>query len=99
MAARRIYVDKTELILLVPTKSKIISHNLIAKDISRIQVAKKESKILGFIKTTDETITIVSGKLSKPIVYKKSEHKAYFEDYKRELEKFAKDNYLNFSEE
>lgn len=96
MAQRRIYVDKTEVIFLVPTKNKIIRRSLGAGDIVRIQFDKSVAKILGFIKSETETITVVSGKLKTPIVYKKNEHKKYFDEYKRELENFAKQNYVTF---
>ena len=98
MANRMIYVDKTEIVFLVLTKKKFLNHNLTAKDIIRIQFDKTTSKLLGFIKSEDETITVASSKLSAPIVYKRSENKKHFDDYKRELEKFAKENYVTFTD-
>ena len=99
MAQRRIYVDKTEIVFLVPTKNSMVRHNITAKDISRIQFDKSQKNILGFIKSETETITVVSGKAGAPIVYKKSQNKKFFDEYKKELEKFAKDNNVTFADE
>lgn len=99
MAQRRIYVDKTEIVFMVPTKSSMARYNLSAKDINRIQFDKSTVNILGFIKSESETITVVSGKAGTPIVYKKSQNKKFFDKYKRELEKFAKDNNVTFADE
>lgn len=96
MAQRRIYVDKTEVLFFVPAKNKSIRRSLVASDIVRIQFDKSISKILGFIKSETETITVVSGKLATPIVYKRNQNKKYFDEYKRELEKFANQNYITF---
>ena len=98
MAQRRIYLDKTEGVFHVPTKNNIAKFNLVARDIIRIQFDKKSTLILGFIKSETETITIVSGKLKSPIVYKKNQNKQYFDEYKCELEKFAKDNNITFTD-
>ena len=98
MASRRIYVDKTEIVFMVPAKKKMARYCLSAKEISRIQFDKKESKLLGFIKTVTESISVASGKLGEPIVYKKSQNKKFFEEYKRDLEKFAKDNSVTFAD-
>jgi len=97
MEQRRVFIDKTEVVFLVPTKKETISHNLVARDISRIQFDKSVTNILGFIKSETETITVVSGKLRVPIVYKKNQCKKYFDEYKRELEEFAKQHYITFT--
>jgi len=99
MAQRRIYVDKTEIVFLVPTKNSMSRYNLSARDITRIQFDKSVINIFGFIKSESETITVVSGKAGAPIVYKKSQNKKFFDEYKRELEKFAKDNSVTFADE
>ena len=98
MANRRIYVDKTEIVFMVPSKKKIARHCLTAKEISRIQFDKKEGKFLGFIKTETESISVSSGKLGAPIVYTKSQNKKFFEEYKRDLENFAKANMVTFAD-
>ena len=96
MAQKRVYVDKTEVLFFVPAKNKIVRHSLTASNIVRIQFDNTTTKILGFIKSETETITVVSGKLASPIVYKRNENKKYFNEYKRELENFAKQNYVTF---
>lgn len=96
MAQRRIYADKTEVVFLVPTKNKMVRYNLASSDIVRIQFDKSIVNILGFIKSETETITVVSGKVKAPIVYKKNQNKKYFDEYKSELERFAKQNYVTF---
>lgn len=98
MAQRRIYVDKTEVVFFVPTRKNVVRYNLLASDIVRIQFDKKFTNILGFIKSETETITVVSGKIVAPIVYKKNQNKKYFNKYKCELEKFAKQNYITFDD-
>lgn len=98
MNKRMIYVDKTEAVFLVSTKTKVINHNLSAKDIIRIQFDKRSSKLLGFINVENETITIASGKLGAPIIYTKKENKKFFDKYKCELEEFAKNNYVTFAD-
>ncbi len=98
MAERQIYVDKSEIVLLVPAKNKMKRYNLAAGDVNRIQFDKSANKILGFIKSETETITVTSGKVGTPMVYKKNQNKKYFDEYKRELERFAKDNYVTFAD-
>ena len=98
MAQRRIYVDKTEVLFFVPAKNKSVRRSLTASDIVRIQFDKSVTKILGFIKKETETITVVSGKLAAPIVFDRNQNKKYFDEYKRELENFAKQNYITFTD-
>ena len=98
MAVRRIFVDKTELVLMVPKKNKVVRKSLTSGEIARIQFDKQETKLFGIFNIETEAIKIVSGKLGAPIVYKKSQNKKYFDEYKRELEKFAKDNFVTFAD-
>lgn len=98
MAQRRIYFDKTEIVFMVPTKNNIARYNLSAKEIIRIQFDKDEKKIFGIFKSESETITIVSGKLAAPLVYKKSQNKKYFSEYKRDFERFTKENHVSFTD-
>jgi len=98
MAVRRIFVDKTELVLMVPKKNKVVRKSLTSGEIARIQFDKQETKLFGIFNIETEVIKIVSGKLGAPIVYKKSQNKKYFDEYKRELEKFAKDNFVTFAD-
>jgi len=97
MAPRRIFPDKTEIVFMVPTNKKIIRQSLTCKEIVRIQFDTCKENILGIIPRDSESITIVSGKLANPIVYKKFANKAFFDTYKSELEKFAKDNKVSFT--
>ena len=93
-----IYIDKMEVVFRVPTKNKVVSKNLSASDITRIQFDKDTKNIFGIFKIESESITIVSGKAGAPIVYKKNQNKKYFDEYKRDLEQFAKANYVTFTD-
>ncbi len=97
MAPRRIFPDKTEIIFMVPTNKKVVRQSLLAKEIVRIQFDKITERVLGIIPKESESITIVSGKLAKPIVYKKLENKKFFDAYKAELERFATENKVSFT--
>ena len=72
MAPKRIFLDKTEIVFMVPAQKKVVRRELAAKDIVRIQFDAKDTKLLGFIPQKDEMITVVSGKLGTPIVYRKT---------------------------
>lgn len=98
MAARRIFVDKTELVLMVPGKSSVTRRTLEAKEIVRIQYDKCTETVFGIIPRASESITFVSGKWLYPLVYKKFANKNFFDAYKRELEKFANDNHVTFTD-
>lgn len=97
MAPRRIFPDKTEIVFMVPTKNKVIRQSLTAKEIVRIQFDKCKENFLGIIPRDSESITIVSGKLANPLVYKKLANKKFFDSYKSELEKFTKENNVSFT--
>ena len=97
MAPRRIFPDKTEIIFMVPAKGKVVRKSLTAGEIVRIQFDKCKENILGIIPRDSESITIVSGKLANPLVYKKLENKQFFDAYKSELERFAKENKVSFT--
>ena len=96
MVQGRMYIDKMEIVFLVPAKNKTVRHNLSASDIARVQFDKSVTKTLGFIKSEDETITVVSGKVGAPMIYKKSKNKKHFDEYKRGLEEFARRNNVTF---
>ena len=98
MAPKRIFLDKTEIVFMVPAQKKVVRRELAAKDIVRIQFDAKETKLLGIIPQKDETITVVSGKLGTPIVYRKTQNKKYFDEYKSGLARFAKENYVTFTD-
>jgi hypothetical protein len=95
MAQRHILADKTELVLNVEGKKKFEMVNLTYDQIVRIQFDKiKEYKL--FFKVDSEAITIVSSKRG-PIVFKKSKEKSFFEEYKKVLEQFCKNNNVTFT--
>lgn len=96
MVQGRMYIDKMEIVFLVPAKNKTVRHNLAASDITRIQFDKSVTNILGFIKREEETITVVSGKVGAPMVYKRSQNKKHFDEYRRGLEEFARRNNVTF---
>ncbi len=98
MAPKRIFLDKTEIVFMVPAQKKVVRRELAAKDIVRIQFDAKETKLLGIIPQKDETITVVSGKLGTPIVYRKTQNKKYFDEYKSGLARFAKENNVTFTD-
>ena len=82
---------------MVALRSKVARRELAANEIIRIQFDKCTERVLGIFPKESEMISIVSGKLGAPIVYKKGENKKYFEEYKNGLEKFAKDNKITFT--
>jgi len=98
MATKWVLVDKAELVLLVPTKNKVLNYNLTASTIVRIQFDKCTERMFGIIPKESEKITIVTPKSGAPIEYYKSKNKQYFESYKADLEKFAKDNRITFTD-
>ena len=94
-----ILIDKAEVIFFVPTKNKPKRYSLMASDINRIQFDKCVTKSLfGLIKKETESINVFAGKLGAPIVYIKDEHKKLFDEYKRDLEEYAKKNYITFAD-
>jgi non-homologous end joining protein Ku len=95
MAEKRILFDKTEIVVMFPTKKKFISLSLAYNDIVRIQFDSCEERKL-FKKIPSEKITITTGKWGTPIVYTKAKEKKFFEEYKQGLEKFCKDNRVTF---
>ncbi len=98
MAPRRIFPDKTELIFMLPTKSSVSRRSLTAGEIVRIQFDKVHRRILGIFPQESESITVVSGKFSSPLVFKKHENKKFFDAYKQELQTFAKNNNITFTD-
>ena len=98
MAPKRIFFDKTEIVFMVPGRSNVARCPLLAKEIVRIQFDEIESKFLGVIPQKSETITVVSGKLGAPIVYKKTQNKKYFNEYKKGLVRFVKENNVSFTD-
>ncbi len=98
MANRRIYLDKSELTLLIPGKKKVEDVHLASSVITRIQFDKCTERIFLVIPKQSEKITIVSSKRAQPVVYTKGQNKAFFDQYKEELAKFAKEYNVTFTD-
>ncbi|NMA94560.1 MAG: hypothetical protein GX974_00795 [Clostridiales bacterium] len=95
MANKRILCDKTELVLTVVGKKRVSIVNLTYEQIVSIRFEPfKEFRF--FRKVPSERISITTSKLGSPIVYTKYKEKKYFEEYKKELRKFAEDNRVTF---
>jgi hypothetical protein len=98
MANRRIYLDKSELTLLIPGKKKVEDVHLTSGVITRIQFDKCTERMLFVIPQQSEKITITTSKRAQPVVYTKGKNKVFFDQYKQELEKFAKENNVTFAD-
>lgn len=98
MAPKRIFFDKTEIVFMVVTQKKVVRKELSAKEIVRIQFDECTERRFGIIPQKSEMITVVSGKLGAPIVYKKGQNKKYFDEYKSGLARFAKENNVTFTD-
>jgi len=99
MAEKLVMIDKAELVLFVPTKDGMTSFNLAASNIVRIQYDKcVETSFFGLVKKDSEKITIVTPKRPTPIEYYKSKNAQYFDEYKAELEAYAKANRVTFTD-
>ncbi len=95
MAVKSIQADKTELVLMVEGKKKYEVLNVTFDQITRIQI--RPTEVFSFFKKVpSEEIVIVTRKKSEPLVYKKHKEKKFFDEYKRELEEFAKNNRVTF---
>ena len=98
MARRRIYVDKSELVLIVPHDGKTATYNLVSNHINRIEFEPCEEFLFGFIPQKSEKITIVAANTPEGVVYTRNANKAYFDVYKEELRQFAKENRIPFTD-
>jgi len=93
--SRRIYTDRTELMLMYLDGNQYKAANLNRDQIVRIQLDEfKERRFI--IKVPSERIQIVAKNMSKPIVYTKLREKKHFDEYKSILEKYAKENRVTF---
>lgn len=68
-----------------------------AKDIRRISVLPTRTKKLKIFSYADELLRIETGD-GRVFDYLKSEEWMYFDEYKRELEKFARENNITFAD-
>jgi hypothetical protein len=96
MARDHILVDGGEIVLSFFVGKNFRTLNLHYDQVVRIQFNKcKEFRFFRFVPS--EEIQVVTNKVSTPIVYRKYKELKFFEKYKQELEKFAKDNHVTFA--
>ena len=93
-----IMVDKTEIVIAVEGKKRWSSHNLTYDTINRIQFGTDYVRKL-FRKVPVRSIRIFSSRLPQPATYLESKHKEYFEEYRRKLAEFARNNRISFQDE
>ena len=94
MANRRILCDKTELVLTIVGK-RVNILNLPYNQITSISIEPcKEFRFFRMVPS--ERIVIRTSKRPEPIVYTKYKEKKFFDEYKRELTEFAKNNRITF---
>ncbi len=98
LASRRIYCDKTELVLVVVGKNRVSTVNLKYDEIVSIRFQRcKEVRF--FWPVSSERIVITTRKSDKPFIYTKYREKKFFNEYKQGLAKFAKENNVTFYNE
>ena len=95
MPIRRVFFDKTEVVCGFLAGKRYRTVNLSYDDIQRIQFSSIFERSF-FRKIPSEQISVVTGKAPTPIVYKKSENKSYWDEYKRGFTKFAEQNSITF---
>jgi hypothetical protein len=98
MAEKRVLCDKTELVLKFndhTDKNKIKIANLAYDQITSITIEDFEEFSL-FRKVPSERILVRTNRLQAPIIYTKKKDKQFFDEYKQDLAKFAKDNRITF---
>ncbi len=96
MAKRRIYCDGAEMILFWDGRQHEETMSLKSNEIASIKFLKTTEKKFLFFNSESEKIEIKPSKLAYSITYSKSKAKEFFEQYKEELAKFAKDNNVTF---
>jgi len=88
---KHMYFDKTEIMLMYTDGNAYKSMNLTYDKIREIKIEKcYERKI--FKKVPSERIQIITKVSNIPIQYTRLKEKDYFEEYAKELSKFAKNN-------
>jgi hypothetical protein len=96
MAKNHLICDKTEIIVTVLMGNQWKNVNITADKIKRIQFDKCRERA-GLFRTVDsEKISIEFSPAPAPIVLFRQKEKKFFDGYKTQLEKFAKDNHLTF---
>ncbi len=96
MAQKHIFFDKTEIVLSIASSSQYSTLNLSYSDISRISFDPVKERKFIFKRVDSEKITITTGKSDEPIVFKKSNEKKFWNEYKTKLEEFAIRNNISF---
>lgn len=89
--SKLILLDKSEVVLFVPTKNNYITNNLVSSQILRIQFDKITERKFGIIPQESEKIAIITSKNPDGIVYTKAKNKKFFDEYKAELTEYAKE--------
>ncbi len=92
MANKLIIFDKSEIVLIVPTKDNYITYNLASSDILRIQFDKITERKFGLIPEESEKLAIVTKKNPDGFVYTKGKNKKFYQEYKAEFLEYAKAN-------
>lgn len=95
MAKKRILCDKTELVLTITDRKRISIANLSYEQIVSIRF-EPYTEFRFFRRVPSERIVISTSKLELPITYTRYREKEYFDEYKKELRKFAQDNRITF---
>ena len=96
MGKRHLACDKTEMIVAIMVENKTEFINLTYDKITRILLDSCMETQMLFKKVPSEKIEITVRNREFPIVFTKIKDKEYFDEYKQELEKFAKANRITF---
>ena len=96
LAREHILIDKTELVLIVPSKNSVSVVNLTYDQIVSITIEKYTERSL-FRSFESERILIKSRKTEAPYVYNMSKEKQHFGSYKAGLIEFAKRNHVSLA--
>lgn len=96
MARNHLLCDKTEIIVTVLMGNQWKNVNITADRVKRIQFDKCKERVFPFRSVDSEKISIEYSPSEIPIVLFQQKEKKFFEGYKTQLEKFAKDNHLTF---
>ncbi len=92
---RRIFFDKTEIVLMVFDKGKMKVLNITYDKIVSIKLEGFMERILLRKVPSERIIINISGR-EKPVIYTKLTEKKYFDEYKSGIVKFASSNNITF---
>lgn len=96
MAKNHLICDKTEIIVTVLMGNQWRNVNVTADKIKRIQFDKCKEKVGLFKMGDSEKISVETSGSPMPLVIFRQKEKQFFDGYKEQLEKFAKNNHLTF---